>query len=275
MFTLSNTTARLATARVRAFGLAAAVVGSVVLWGGVGDAQAQVSAIEAEELQVALQGARAKSERLERKIAELERKNEVLGKSLAASNGEAEQFRDSYQKLRERMEAFGIAALDPNSNSLQNKLIKALSDYRVTREENLKLVDAIDTLNAAVTAYMQTAISSGLKERLSLEVAIRETNQLVGGVAKPAPRGREADLQNAKVVSLKSEFDLIVLNVGRTSGVHVGMPFQVVRKDRPIGSALVIDVRDHICGLVIQNLVSTDETIQLGDIAKVEATKPL
>lgn len=237
-------------------------------------AQAQNAAFEMEELKIALQAATAKAARLEREVAEIGEKNDHLGQALAAANAEGEHFRLTYQKLRERMEALGISAIDPDPSSLQARYLKALSDYRLTREENDKLVSALGDLNASVAAYMGTAISSSIKERLSLEVAIREANQLVGGASKPKRQQGNVSLENAKVVSLKSDYDLVVLNVGRDSGVQVGMPFQIHRKDRPIGSALVIDVRDHICGVVIKGLADLSEGVKLGDNARVDATTP-
>ena len=198
------------------------------------------------------------------------RKNNYLGEALLAANAEGDFFKVAYQKLRERIEAMGIAAIDPDPSSLQAQYIRALSDYRLTREENDRLADGIRDLSSALSAYMKTVISAGSGERFDLEVALRGAAGLVEAAARPKADQKIVQLQDARVISLKAEYDLAVLNVGRNSGVQVGMPFRIARKDRPIGHALVIDVRDHICGIIVEDLAAADDGIQLGDSAFVD-----
>jgi hypothetical protein len=64
---------------------------------------------------------------------------------------------------------------------------------------------------------------------------------------------------------------LVVGNIGKKQGVNVGMPFQVWRESRKIGDVRVVDVRDRICGAVIQNLVTEKEQIKKGDRLRVDA----
>jgi hypothetical protein len=51
------------------------------------------------------------------------------------------------------------------------------------------------------------------------------------------------------------------------------MPFSIYRQDKPVARALVVDVRQDICGAVVQDLVSKGEPIKVGDICKVEPGK--
>jgi len=73
------------------------------------------------------------------------------------------------------------------------------------------------------------------------------------------------------VVSIKEELSLVVANVGNRQGVRVGMPFKVVRDDRVIGTVRVVDVREKICGAVIQSLDSEKTKIKVGDRLMVDA----
>jgi len=232
-----------------------------------------VSGIELEELRIALSASQAQLGKVEARAGELDQKNQRLSEALAVSNAEGEQFREAYRKLRERIEALGIAAIDPDPSSLQAQYIQALSDYRLTREENERLADAIGGLGAAITAYMKTVISAGQDERYTLEVALREASEVAYGAARPTGNATVVPLQDARIISLKSDFDLAVLNVGRKSGVQIGMPFRIARKDRPIGKGLVIDVRDHVCGVVVQELAAANDSVQLGDSASVDPTR--
>ena len=86
-------------------------------------------------------------------------------------------------------------------------------------------------------------------------------------------RLEKIDLQNVSVVSLKSELSIAILNAGSKQGVHPGMPFAIFRQDRAIGRAMAIDVRPNICGAVIQDVMSQNEPVKVGDVGKVEATK--
>ncbi len=261
-------------------GRIASAFACVCLLAPCGGALAQIGAgltptagIELEELQIALEASQAQIGRLEARVIQLEEKNKNLSEALVAANIEGELSRESYRTLRSRVEALGMAAIDPDPASLQTQYIQVLSDYRLTREENDRLSDAISKLGAAITAYLKTAISAGEDERFAVEVAVREASGLVAGVAQPRGEAVTVPLQQAKVISLKSDYDLAVLNVGRKSGVQVGMPFRIARKDRPIGKALVIDVRDNICGVVMQELVAGNDQVQLGDSASVDPTR--
>jgi hypothetical protein len=49
------------------------------------------------------------------------------------------------------------------------------------------------------------------------------------------------------------------------------MPFQVWRDNRKIGTVRVVDVRDRICGAIIQNLESEKEPVKTGDRLRVDA----
>jgi hypothetical protein len=72
------------------------------------------------------------------------------------------------------------------------------------------------------------------------------------------------------VISVKEEYSLIVANMGAGQGVKIGMPFGVWRGDSRIGLLRVVDVREKLCGAVIQSLQSDDTKIQVGDRLRVE-----
>jgi len=65
----------------------------------------------------------------------------------------------------------------------------------------------------------------------------------------------------------------VVFNVGARHGVHPGMPFSIFRQDKPVARALVVDVRQDVCGAVVQDQVSKDEPVKVGDTGKVDAAK--
>ena len=74
----------------------------------------------------------------------------------------------------------------------------------------------------------------------------------------------------SKIGSLKDDLALVVMNLGSKQGVKVGMPFQVIRGEKIVGSVRVVDVRDKIAGAVVQNLSSEKDRIKVGDRLKVD-----
>ncbi len=70
---------------------------------------------------------------------------------------------------------------------------------------------------------------------------------------------------DGSVISVKAEWSFIVGNIGQKNGVKLGMPLRVLRNDRKIATVRVVDVRQKICGAVIQEMDSKKDNIQVGD----------
>ena len=77
-------------------------------------------------------------------------------------------------------------------------------------------------------------------------------------------------LADAKIVSVKPDLGVAILNVGVDSGAKPGMPFAVYRGDRPIANVLVTDVRQTLSGAIVRELFSAADPIQVGDIGRVD-----
>ena len=71
--------------------------------------------------------------------------------------------------------------------------------------------------------------------------------------------------------SVKDEWSLVVGNLGEKQGVKIGMPLRVVREGRLIATLRVVDVRQKICGAVIQEMVSEKEKVKVGDRLQADA----
>jgi hypothetical protein len=75
------------------------------------------------------------------------------------------------------------------------------------------------------------------------------------------------------VVSLKNELGIAVLGVGARDGVKPGMPFEVFREDKPIAKVLITEVRNTVCGAVIQETSSPKDQVRVGDLAKISLNR--
>jgi hypothetical protein len=237
-----------------------------------GFAQLSSDRIEVLEAQTAMGIAQAKVQEVESKLASIKTRLTTLEESLSTANSEAAFQRDAYEKLRAQTEGLGIASLGSSSFELQQKLLSALSDLRILDRKNRSLTEAIILLSESAVAYAKDAPAATEEKKQSLNRSLGVVEKTLAG-SEPNTGSHNVDLQNVSVVSLKNELGIAVLNAGSKQGVHPGMPFAIFRQDRAIGRAMAIDVRPNICGAVIQDIMSQNEPVKVGDVGKVEATK--
>lgn len=225
-------------------------------------------AMELIEARAALQIATKNLAALEKKLAELEAAKAALGEALAAANAEAGQYRDSYQELRLQMEALGVEALLPDSDGIEQRLLKAVSDNRILEEEKKKLADHVVRLSEATMNYLAAGENPGAEDRKAVETELEAAGEAIRLAAEEAAPGVVA-LDEARVIEIKPEFGLVVLDFGSSGGARVGMPLQVRRDTRIVATAIVVDVRSRICGAIVQGVAQEGDAVQVGD--RVEA----
>jgi len=233
------------------------------------------SDIEITEAKVTLQTVTAENEVLKRQLAEAQEAIKSLTDSLAVSNSEAEVFRREVAELKLRMTALGVDGLSGETSKLQQRLLKAVRDLQLVQNEKDKLADELVQLSEAVLRYTKVATTDDAEARMALEARLRSVAEVLGvpgsqpGTDKPT--AMPGSLTNGMVVSIKEELSLVVANIGSQQGVRVVMPFKVVREDHLIGTVRVVDVREKICGAVIQSLDSEKNKIKVGDRLMVDA----
>jgi hypothetical protein len=105
---------------------------------------------------------------------------------------------------------------------------------------------------------------------MDVETQMRSTNELVTKATNP-PEAPEPSLMDGSVISVKEEWSFVVGNLGEKQGVKIGMPMRVMRDDRKIATLRVVDVRQKICGAVVQEMDSKKEKIKVGDRLQVDA----
>ena len=241
---------------------------------GLGVAQAQTS-FELQELNTTLQVAAQKIQALEAQIASAKDKNDALAQSAAASNQEALELKDRYERLRGLLEGLGIAALENNREQTQDRLLSALSDLRISEASRKKLADSLMELAESSLVFAKTVQNPDAVAGDSLQKALVKAEATLAGassrvVETTAPT---SDLMDARIVSLKNELGIAVIGVGARDGVKPGMPFEIYREDKPIAKVLVTEVRNSVSGAVIQELASVTDPVRVGDRAKVELTR--
>ena len=210
------------------------------------------------------------NEQLQKQLSIAQESLRALTSSLAESNEQAEELRRKYSDLELRMEALGLASANKDRAKLEQRLLAAVSDLQLAQKERDEYRDQMLRLNEAVLCYLQTAQSGNAKARMDVEAQLRSINTLITK-STSAPDQPEPSLMYGSVISVKEEWSFVVGNLGEKQGVKIGMPMRVMRDDRNVASLRVVDVRQKICGAVIQEMDSNKEKIRVGDRLQVDA----
>ncbi len=231
------------------------------------------SSFELQELNTTLQVAAQKIAALESQLGAAKDKSDALAQSAAAANQEAADFKDRYERLRGLLEGLGIAALENSTEQTQERLLSSLSDLRISETSRQKLAESLMELAEASLQFAKgisnpEAVAS---DRLSKALTKAEA-ALTAAAARPGDV-QAADLQDARIVSLKSDIGVAVLSVGARDGVKPGMPFEIYREDKPIAKILVTEVRNSVSGAVVQELANAADPVQVGDRGKVDTSR--
>ncbi len=243
------------------------------LWAGElgaqGNSSLSESKIEVAGAKAHAATAYAGSDELRRQLAVQRESVNALTESLAASNAEAELFRRKYSDLQLRMEALGLDAANKDRGRLEQRLLSAVSDLQLAQKEREQYRDQMLRLTEAMLNLLKTTTGGDAKARMEVEAQVRSTNGLVAKVGAAAEA--QPTLMDGSVVSVKDEWSLVVGNLGEKQGVKIGMPLRVVRDGRLIATLRVVDVRQKICGAVIQEMDSGKEKIKVGDRLQADA----
>ena len=252
------------------------MVGSVCSAGKLaaqGDSSLTESRVEDAERGVTDAALLAQDEELRRQLSIAQESVRTLTTSLAESNAEAELFRRKFSDLQLRMEALGLESANKDRAKLEQRLLAAVSDLQLAEKDRDQFRDQMLRLNETIMNYLKTSQGGDPKARMEVETQLRSTNDLVMKNGGNEPVSSQPGLMDASVISVKDEWSFVVGNVGEKQGVKIGMPLRVVRDDRKIATLRVVDVRQKICGAVIEKMDSAKEKIKVGDRLQVDAQK--
>jgi hypothetical protein len=225
----------------------------------------QLQVIEAEELKTALAVARKQLTETEAKVAALEKSREALQQSVAEANRVTEEIRAQYEELLLRMASFGVDLVKPDPKSLEQRLLGAVRDRDAAERQKQDLARHLVQVSEAAVAQLQSTVPSDPQTRASMERELAGANEALRQmVAGEKPDVGIRPLSEGQVVSFDPELGLVVLNIGRQSGVRIGMPLNVKRAEKTVGTALVVDVRDGIAGALLQEIGASQE-VKVGD----------
>lgn len=236
--------------------------------------RAQQQDLEMRELLTNLSVAAAKIQALEASAAAGKDKNDALAQSAAAANNEAGELRDRYEKLRGLLEGLGISALENSRDQTQENLLSALSDIRILKQQRDELQRSLFEVAEASVALAKSAQNSdpAAADRLNKALTAADGILMKLDGTKPVDVSAAGDIQNARVVSLKPELGIAVLNVGVKDGVKPGMPFEIFREDKPVAKVLITEVRNSVAGAIVQELANPSDPVRVGDNGRADTS---
>jgi hypothetical protein len=168
------------------------------------------------------------------------------------------------------MEALGLEAANKDRAKLEQRLLAAVSDLRLMQKEREQYRDQVLGLSEAVLHLLKTSTGGDAQARMEVETQLRSSSELAKAQNLPE---ETATLMDGRVVSIKEEWSLVVGNIGEKQGVKIGMPLRVMRADKLIATLRVVDVRQRICGAVIQEMGSGK--IKVGDRLQADARQDM
>jgi len=220
--------------------------------------------------EVTAPGLLRQNEDLQRQLLIAQESLKALTSSLAESNAEAELFRRKYSDLQLQMEALGLASANKDRAKLEQRLLAAVSDLQLAQKERDAYRDQMLRLDEAMLCYLKTAQSADAKARMDVETQLRSIDELVTKSTNASDLP-EPSLMDGSVISVKDEWSFVVGNLGEKQGVKIGMPMRAMRGDKRIATLRIIDVRQRICGAVVQEMDSKNDRIKVGDRLQVDA----
>ena len=244
------------------------LVGCVTLARGLAaEGNSSLSDSKNESVPVTTAALLAQKEELRRQLSLSQETVKTLTNSLAESNAEAELFRRKFADLQLRMEALGLASASKDRAKLEQRLLTAVSDLQLAQKERDQYRDQMMQLSETMLRYLKTAEGGDAQARMDVEAQLRGMNALVEKSTKAQPQN--GSLLDGSVISVKEEWSFVVGNFGAREGVKIGMPLRVKRGDDVVARLRVVDVRERICGAIIQE--SGKEKIKVGDRLEVDA----
>jgi len=243
-------------------------VGCITLARGLAaEGDSSLSDSKNESVTVTAAALLAQKEELRRQLFLSQETVKTLTTSLAESNAEAELFRRKFADLQLRMEAIGLASASKDRAKLEQRLLTAVSDLQLAQKERDQYRDQMMQLSETMLRYLKTAEGGDAQARMDVEAQLRGMNALVDKSTKAQPQN--GSLLDGSVISVKEEWSFVVGNFGAREGVKIGMPLRVKRGEDVVARLRVVDVRERICGAVIQE--SGKEKIKVGDRLEVDA----
>lgn len=229
------------------------------------------SSVREQELKAALSVSQKQIAELREQLnrAEIQRKD--LVNALAGAVKNSEQQVAASRDMQLKLQAFGVDLFTMEEGSLEQRLLKAVRDLDISQQELERRTKRLHEISESYLKYVQATPEASEGDRKAAMASIDKAGKALKDIADSEPA---ADVSDSQIVSVDQEIGLVVFDAGREAGVRVGTPIAVLRGERPIFSAMIVDVRDAISGAVLQDRLADVENVSVGDGIQLLPNQP-
>lgn len=187
------------------------------------------------------------------------------------SNSEVLMWRQAYEELRLKNEALGVDALTADEKRLQNRVVEAVKEVYQAEKARRDGAELLEKWVYSTQSLLKQAQGLDPQKRSEYEAVLRSTREyLEGRGAARFTIGR--DLKEGQILDVNKELGSVIMNLGQTQEVKIGMPFRVFRDNLLIGKLKVLQVREHVSVALIERVEKGNE-LKIGDRISVAADK--
>jgi hypothetical protein len=219
-----------------------------------------------DELRVLVERLASDNERLKTELDQRETVIRLLTENLAVARTESELFQKQWREAQLRAQALGVNFADDSARQTQRQLVESVRALYLAEVERQRLVEQLQKLLDAV--QKQGDIAGELARTKALLAAAEKPATSEAGKMGEVVGQAAGTLGAARVLDVNPDLRLVVLNVGLLQGARIGMPLIVLRGDRVIAELKIVDVRQRVCGALIERTEKT-VTLKTGDVARV------
>jgi len=217
-----------------------------------------------DELRVLVDSLHADNQRLKTDLEQRETVIRMLTENLALARTESEMFHKKWSEAQLRAQALGVNSADDSAAQAREQLAESVRALYLADAERQRLVAQVQRLIDALRNSGDVA-GEVARTKALLDPARGTGSDHAGSGTGPG------SLESATVLDVNPDLRLVVLNIGQAQGARVGMPMVVMRGERVIAELKVVEVRQRICGAVIDR-VDHGITLKTGDVAHVART---
>lgn len=232
---------------------------------GVCRAGAEDAQFDAMECRTALKAALAQNKVWQDRYHAEMAANNAMAVKVGILSAEASAAREEAVQLRQRAEVTGAPA---TTAVLESRLLDAINDLRLTRAAQAAAQDHLHQLVESAQAMLQPGAAEIPTVRAALESALVAATALPDSSSSDDPVTAPSRIESSRIVSIKPEQRLLLINAGQRAGLKPGTPLRIYRNDRPLASAVVVEVRNSLSGSVVTALEG-EEFPQVGDTLRL------
>ena len=227
-------------------------MGVVLFFGMVGLAGADEEMLRKALDQISSSYAEAKLQ-----LRDLEAAVRALTASTAIARTESELFQHLWKEAEVRSQTLGANLLESDGVATHRQLVEALRKLYVAESDRIHLAELLRHLVGEIESNHDVAADIAAAKILVELRPDRTVDKRAG-----------SSLQIARVLEVNGSLQMVVLDVGASQGVRVGMPLIILHGERVVAELRVVEVRPKISGALIEK-VENNVTIKAGDTAEV------